>query len=186
MLYIRNLKSSYFQNSPCRGTNGHLESHYSSPAAPSFSMDDESWWMITAKEVRPMLGRRLSNSAAFNSWVFSAPMLWCAYPFVKCDAISWPPAFPIWEPESLGTDNCKLQEESSACPAVIFGSGSFQGVLVDISTVPQIDKWSVLAQFSDPTKHQRRLRSQPISSQTWEVTSFSAYLRASGEADSLP
>lgn len=62
--------------------------------------------MITAKEACPMLGRRRpSNSPAFNSCVCSAPVLWCAQPFVKCDVISWPPAFPIWEPESLGTDH---------------------------------------------------------------------------------
>lgn len=75
-----------------------------SPLPPSFS-DDGLWGMITTKKVCPGLGMRQSNFPVFNSWVCPAPMLCCAFPFVKGDAISWPSAFPIWEPKSLGTEH---------------------------------------------------------------------------------
>lgn len=104
----RSQKQVVFKNSPCRDPKGHLgNSLLTLHRLHRFLRTMIHGGMITAKGACPMLGRRRpSDSPAFDSCVCSAPMLRCAHPFVKRDAISWPPAFPIWEPESLGTDHC--------------------------------------------------------------------------------
>lgn len=151
--------ASYFQNSPCRDAKDHLGDSLSTLHCLLHFL----WMMIHGEWSQQRKSARCWGGGGSQTPQCSTPvcaqLLFFGVHIHLLSVMLFLGRLPFLSGnlsllvQTIADDShCKLWEESSACPAVILGSGSFQGGLVEISTLSWVDKWLLLAQFFGPYK----------------------------------